>query len=128
PHLAALLARLDLQAPECALWPVERAQAVRRPVGGTALAPGQPFGAHARRSRRNQAHAAVADQARREIEQFVAGRPLDSLAPDDWEHLSQAMLLTPSGMPQAMGSLRYDTLCRWITNEWAGNAGRPRLK
>lgn len=128
PHLDALLARLDLQAPECALWPVERAAAVQRPVGGTALAPSQPFGAHARRSQRNQAHAAVADQARREIEQFVAGRPLDSLSPDEWERLSQAMLLTPSGMPQAMGSLRYDTLCRWITNAWADNAGRPRLK
>lgn len=128
PHLEALLARLDLQTPECPSWPIEQAGAVPSPGGGTALAPGQPFGAQARRSQRNQARAKVADQALREIEQFVAARPLDSLSPQDWETLSRAMLLTPSGMPQAMGSLRYDTLCQWIKRQWASHAGQPRLK
>lgn len=128
PKLDALLQRLKLTAPRAADWEVELAAPVPRPSGGGMALGKLQFGAQARQEQRRDRHARVKEQAERDIQDFIGTRPLDSLAPDDWEKLSQRMLLTTSGMPQAMGTLRYETLMHWINLQWAGQAMLPRLK
>ena len=38
------------------------------------------------------------------------------------------MLLTPNGLPLAMGTMRYDTLRQWIVSRWAAVGQQPKLK
>lgn len=128
PQLTQLLQRLELGAPVPPDWPVTSAAPVAPPSHGSALGDTQDFGLRARRQRRRETQAKVEAQTTREIEQFVGARPLDSIAPDEWEHLSRSMLLTPNGLPQAMGTLRYDTLRQWIVSRWAAAGQQPRLK
>ena len=128
PVLTQLLQRLELGAPIEPDWPVTSATPVAPPSHGSALGDVQDFGLRARRQRRQETQAKVEAQATREIELFVGGRPLDSIAPDEWEQLSRSMLLTPNGLPLAMGTMRYDTLRQWIVSRWAAVGQQPKLK
>lgn len=128
PKLTQLQDRLDLGLPSPPAWPVELAIQVTPPSQGSALREGQDFGTRARRQRRQEGQSKVIDQAKREIEQFVRSRPLDSITPIEWEQLSREMLLTRTGLPQTMGTLRYDTMRQWILERWTAEGQHPRLK
>lgn len=128
PCLTQLLQRLNMDSPKPPSWPVAIAIRVAAPSQGSALNDAQDFGPRARHQRRQETHAKVREQARREIAQFVGSRPLESIAPEAWEQLSRAMLLTPTGMPQAMGTLRYDTFRQWLLDRWTAEGQKPRLK
>ena len=128
PLLTQLLQQLEMGLPMTPVWPVTQAKLGVPPGRGSALSDKQNFGMQARRQRRQETLGKVALQATQEIEQFVGARPLESISPDEWEQLSRAMLLTPNGLPQAMGTLRYDTLQQWLMSRWAIEGQQPRLK
>lgn len=133
--LGALLGRLGLEFPKKPNWPVDSGAAITPSNTGSAISDDDIFGLEARRDKRKQSHDSTVLQATAEIEQFVAGRPLDSLSPEEWETLSRAMLLKAASrtdqtrvLPHHHGSLRYDTLRHWITKNWLEKGTKPRIK
>lgn len=135
PFLTDLLNQLDLKNPERPAWPITQGAAVSPASTGSAISDQDTFGLAARRARRKQTHDLAVVQATREIEQFVSGRPLDSLSPVDWETLSRSMLLKEKTrtdqtktLPRHDGSLRYDTLRHWITRHWQESGKKPRIR
>lgn len=128
PVLDGLLAELQLSSPIPPAWSEDEAAPVPPPSGGTALTTGHGFGQDARQRQRRLSHRRTREAARHEINVFLANRPIDSLSADDWERLSQQMLLTAQGLPHPMGSLRYDAMRQWISDQWQTKGLRPRLK
>lgn len=133
--LADLLGRLGLEFPNDASWPIDSGVAITPANAGSAISDDDIFGLEARSERRKQSHDSTVLQATSEIEQFVAGRPLDSLSPEEWETLSRTMLLKTASrtdqtrvLPHHHGSLRYDTLRHWITKNWLEKGTKPRIK
>lgn len=128
PALDELLAGLQFSRPIAPIWPESEAAHVPKPSGGTALRSDEQFGQDARTKQRQDNHRRAKEVARQDIDTFLADRPVDSLSADDWEKLSQRMLLTTQGLPHPMGSLRYDAMRKWISDRWQKNGSGPRLK
>lgn len=126
--LTEALAGLDLKTPTAPQWAVRPAQSVGGASATSCLATGAPFGSAARASRRQASHQQAAQQAREEILQFVNGRAIDSLTPDQWETLSRKMLLHGDGRPRTLGTIRYETLQLWVSENWQDHGIRPRIK
>lgn len=86
------------------------------------------FGARARSVRRKAGHKKATEQAQADILDFMGKRPIDSLNPVEWEQLSQKMLFHVDGRPRTFGTLRYDALQHWISDNWQDSGLRPRIK
>jgi integrase len=126
--LTDALIRLNLQTPTAPQW---LACPVALEVGSTlpsCLAKEHRFGSSARNTRRQANHQQATQQAQTDILQFVAGRPIDSLTPGEWETLSQQMLLHVDGRPRTLGTIRYEALQQWIAQNWLAKGLRPRIK
>jgi integrase len=130
-----LLGRLGLEFPKKPNWPIDQGAALAPSTTGSAISDDDIFGLEARREKRKQSHDSTVLQATAEIVAFVADRPLDSLSPEEWETLSRTMLLNAASrtdqsrvLPHHHGSLRYDTLRHWITENWLEKGTKPRIK
>lgn len=124
-QLFAALQFAPLQAPGWDTAPLEFPDLT---PGKSCLEEGAQFGNAARETRRAKRHADALAEAHSEILRFIGERPVDSISVDDWEVLSQRMLLNDSGTPRALGSLRYEALQDWIRQRWCTDGTRPRLK
>ena len=128
PMLESLYSDLVIELPTQPVWPVDDAASVNIEERQDSEKKPKPYGVSARRARRKHDH----DQARRaalyEIEQFISGRPLESIGRESWDSLSQSMLLQPTGMPHPLGGLRYETMMDWLNERWNDQASRPSLR
>lgn len=124
-QLFAALQFAPLQAPGWDTTPLDFPDLT---PGNSCLVEGTQFGSAARETRRAKRHADALTEAQSEILRFVGERPVDSISADEWEMLSQRMLLNDSGTPRALGSLRYEALQDWIRQRWCADGTRPRLK
>ncbi|OGQ56859.1 MAG: hypothetical protein A3J24_07970 [Deltaproteobacteria bacterium RIFCSPLOWO2_02_FULL_53_8] len=127
PLMDALL-NLQLQTPKMPQWPASTIPAQTGQAPTSCLGTVSNFGAMARTIRRKDSHKKAAQQARADILDFVGGRTIDSLSPQEWETLSQKMLLNVDGRPRTLGTLRYEALQHWIAQNWQDSGLRPRIK
>lgn len=86
------------------------------------------FGTAARTTQRLKHKTAVVKKVIREIQEFVAGRILDTIAPCDWTRLGRQMVLTDHNLRHANALIRYETFERYLQNKWRKTGQRPRLK
>lgn len=128
PALEQLFAALQFAPPQTPSWDTTPLDFPDLTPGKTCLEEGAQFGRAARETRRAKRHADALTEAQSEILRFVGERPVDSISADEWEMLSQRMLLNDSGTPRALGSLRYEALQDWIRQRWCADGTRPRLK
>ncbi|WP_431150954.1 hypothetical protein [Acidovorax facilis] len=128
PALEQLFAALQFAPPQAPGWDSTPLDFPDLTPGKTCLEEGAQFGRAARETRRAKRHADALSEAQSEILRFVGERPVDSISADEWEVLSQRMLLNDSGTPRALGSLRYEALQDWIRQRWCADGTRPRLK
>ncbi len=126
--LTEILSRLALEVPNlpgCTAHPVRKS-------GEAALTSSlhktTNFGSSARAVQRQASHESARKGAEAEILAFVADRPIDSLKPEQWEKLSQMMLLHEDRRPRTLGSIRYEALQQWISENWQQKGLRPRIK
>lgn len=126
--LTGALAGLDLRTPTAPQWAVRPSQWDGGAPAASCLGRGAPFGSAARAATRQASHQQAAQQARDEILQYVNGRAIDSLTPDQWETLSQQMLLHRDGRPRTLGTIRYEALQLWVAEHWQDHGIRPRIK
>lgn len=128
PALEQLFAALQFAPPQTPGWDTTPLDFPDLTPGNSCLVEGTQFGSAARETRRAKRHADALTEAQSEILRFVGERPVDSISADEWEMLSQRMLLNDSGTPRALGSLRYEALQDWIRQRWCADGTRPRLK
>lgn len=128
PALEQLFAALQFAPPQTPGWDTTPLDFPDLTPGNSCLVEGAQFGSAARETRRAKRHADALTEAQSEILRFVGERPVDSISADEWEMLSQRMLLNDSGTPRALGSLRYEALQDWIRQRWCADGTRPRLK
>lgn len=128
PALEQLFAALQFAPPQAPGWDTAPLEFPDLTPGKSCLEEGAQFGSAARETRRAKRHADALAEAHSEILRFVGERPVDSISADEWEVLSQRMLLNDSGTPRALGSLRYEALQDWIRQRWCADGARPRLK
>ena len=128
PALGELLSSLQLRTPETPAGPGTPIAKQTPDDSSSCLKQTREFGSLAREKQRRDQHILARENAETEIVAFVAGRPIDSLSAQDWETLSQMMLLHKDHRPRTHGSIRYDTLQQWITRHWREKGLRPRIK
>lgn len=126
--LTDALQSLRLQTPTAPQWPASPIPSQAEQAPASCLEADARFGAAARTVRRKASRDKATEQAQAEILQFVDKRPIDSLSPDEWEALSQKMLLHVDGRPRTLGTLRYEALQHWIARNWQDSGLRPRIK
>lgn len=126
--LTEALQRLQLQTPAAAQWPATPIPRDTTQASASCVGESSRFGSVARAHRRAANHEKATTQATADIVEFVGQRPINSLSPEDWEVLSQKMLLNPDGRPRTLGTLRYDSLQKWISRNWDDKGLRPRIK
>jgi integrase len=91
--------------------------------------PGQAYGREARAEAREQRREAGRKQALADIDDLVAGRPLDSLSAEDWDEIALAMLFREKGgMPHPAASLRYSVLEDYLNQIWRKQRVVAKLK
>jgi integrase len=107
----------------------------RPTVNSLRLPPGyQPFpdeslfGRQARARERAARRSAAAQRAFEEIRTFVGTRPVDAIAPQEWERLGRQMLLTDNNLRQPNASVRYQVYEDYLQSEWRSEGRRPRLR
>lgn len=128
PAQTQALLSLQFEQPAATTWPP-----LPVPHSGTdsprsCIVKDARFGTSARAARRDQSHRIASMQAEAEIIDFVGTRPVESLSPNEWENLSRKMLLHDDGRPRTFGSLRYEKLQQWLTQQWSDKGARPKLK
>lgn len=108
---------------------------VDQEVGDLWIAPGysvvpeeSSFGSRARAAQRERQRIAAKQRAQEEIQAFVGGRPIDSIASSDWEWLGRSMLLRPNNLPQANATIRYDAYEEFLHAVWRNTGARPRIR
>ncbi|MBA4059557.1 MAG: hypothetical protein C0470_04065, partial [Verminephrobacter sp.] len=97
PALEQLFAALQFALPQTPGWDTTPLDFPDLTPGKTCLEEGAQFGRAARETRRAKRHADALTEAQSEILRFVGERPVDSISADEWEMLSQRMLLNDSG-------------------------------
>lgn len=122
------LAALNLQFPIPSHWPVVPIISEKNSPGKSCLNSASRFGSTARAAKRLSSHTKAANQARAEILEFVGERSIEALSSTDWETLSLNMLFNIDGRPRTLGTIRYEALKLWITENWQRNGVRPRIK
>ncbi len=128
PAVEQLFASLQFSLPQTPSWDAAPLDLPNLSPGKSCLENGVQFGSAARETRRTKRHADALVEAQSEILRFVGERPVASISAEEWEVLSQRMLLNDSGTPRALGSLRYEALQNWIRQRWCTDGTRPRLK
>lgn len=128
PAIEQLFAALQFAPPQAPGWDTAPLEFPDLTPGKSCIEEGAQFGTAARETRRAKRHADALAEAQSEILRFIGERPVDSISADEWEVLSQRMLLNDSGTPRALGSLRYEALQSWIRQRWCTDGTRPRLK
>lgn len=116
---------LEIKQPRLALIPIKK----------TELSPGylpfqdeQLFGRAAREEQRAARKAAAERGAIADIERFINGRPIDSIAPTEWETLGRNMLLNEHNLRQPNATVRYQVFEDFVQREWRDHGRRPRLR
>ena len=128
PALGELLSRLELRTPETPTGPGTPIANQTPDKSSSCIQQTREFGSLAREKQRTDRHEQAREIAEKEIVAFVTGRPIDSLSAQDWETLSQSMLLHKDHRPRTLASIRYDTLQQWISRHWQEKGLRPRIK
>lgn len=126
--LARTLSPLGFELPDVPSWnpvPLEPNGPVPQK---SCIDPNLSFGSASRETRRMASHRRARDQAMVEIAAFIGTRPVESLAPDQWEALSLLMLMHADGRPRTLGTLRYEALQQWLSKQWEIKGHRPRIK
>ncbi len=101
---------------------------VRIPASYAPFASEALFGATARDARRQRHKKEVRASTLAEIKEFVGKRPLDSIAPEEWEQLGTRMLLKEGNVPQPNAVIRFETYEKYLHDEWRSSGQRPRLR
>lgn len=86
------------------------------------------FGKAARSQQRSERKALAARDANAEIQAFIESRPIESIAPAEWERLGRSMLLTGNNLRQPNAAIRYQVFEEFLQREWRENGQRPRLR
>ena len=126
--LTDALLRLQLQTPTAPQWPTCPIDSGDGSDLASCLGKDARFGTLAREARRMASHQQTRQQAQADILQFVAGRPIDSLTPAEWDTLSLKMLLHDDRRPRTLGTIRYEALQQWVAQNWQDRGVRPRIK
>ncbi|MDA8258799.1 MAG: hypothetical protein M0Z99_24730 [Betaproteobacteria bacterium] len=79
----------------------------RNPSAAKAAHPTRLFGMARRAQQREESHRAHQDQARSDINEFLAGRALTDLSQEEMNELIKVIILNDKGMPRTTARLRF---------------------
>lgn len=91
-------------------------------------APGPLFGIARRAHQRTEHRLEVDRGARREIEEFLAGRSLRDLLEDDINELTKRLIFNDKGLPRTTAHLRYNLFMDQLEGIWREEGRRVRIR
>lgn len=108
-------------------WPVMPSSLEAARLKAYDVSPGI-YGIRRRRAERERHRQEAQSMAEREIEEYLGGRELASLAEDDLDELGKRLFLNHKGLPRANGHIRYDVLMDRLEQLWSKERRSLRLR